>query len=234
MRLPLNIFIIVFRSTKMTLLRVSNLRRLNSLVKIFSLSVIPSEILVGSSRASRCRPTKSSSERHPSVRVSYLSAALLQAVTWGLQVGLFSPGLFTLTEKQPLPSGSPHQADDSSEGLSAVSLTQGQRQWLQVSQKTRWTVSQSACGEKKETAATFGRVMSSVARQPGENIEDVACFYRIFLSLSLSGEQGTLAFPPKLHPFHHPRLSLLASRDVRSCLKGQFPSLSSWILNGLK
>lgn len=42
---------------------------------------------------------------------------------------------------------------------------------------------------KNETAATFGRVMSSVVRQPGENIESLACFYSIFLSLTPSGEK---------------------------------------------
>lgn len=120
------------------------------------------------------------------------------------------PGLFTLTEKQPLSRASPCETDDSSEGPSAVSLTQGQRQWLRVSQKTRWTVSQRARGGKRRTAAAFGRVMSSLARQPGENIEGVACFLRIFLSLSLSRERGTVASPPQLpppSPFHHLGLS---------------------------
>lgn len=48
---------------------------------------------------------------------------------------------------------------------------------------------------KRKTAAIFGRLMSSVARQQGENIEGIACFYSIFLSLSLWGK-GKLAFPP--------------------------------------
>lgn len=48
---------------------------------------------------------------------------------------------------------------------------------------------------KRETAATFGRVMSSVAPLPGENTEGIACFYSIFLSLSLSGEKVCLPSP---------------------------------------
>lgn len=49
-----------------------------------------------------------------------VNAALLQAVTSGLQVELFYHGLFTVVEKEPLSSGSPSEADDSSEGLSAL------------------------------------------------------------------------------------------------------------------
>lgn len=67
-----------------------------------------------------------------------------------------------------------------------------------------------ARGGKRRTAATFGRVMSSLARQPGENIEGVACFLRIFLSPSLSRERGTLA-SPRLAATAPPSLSLPSS-----------------------
>ncbi|KAK5905197.1 hypothetical protein CesoFtcFv8_006683 [Champsocephalus esox] len=59
-------------------------------------------------------------------------------------------GLFPSVEKEPLSSASPYQAEDGLEGLSDVCLTQGQRQRLRVSQKTRWTVRPGARGERGE------------------------------------------------------------------------------------
>ena len=66
---------------------------------------------------------------------------------------------------------------------------------------------------KNERAATFGRVMSLVVRQPGENIESLACFYSISLSLTLFGEK--VSFPSHHHLSLCAHLSRLASRDVR-------------------
>lgn len=75
--------------------------------------------------------------------------------------------------------------------------------------------------EKRETAATFGRVMSSVTRQPGGNIEALRVFTASSCHCLSLGKRYALL--PAIAPsFHHLSLSfqtslslsLPASRDV--------------------
>lgn len=152
-------------------------------------------LLGGSMSTTRCL------KPNASFRVACLSAALLQAVTSGLQVGSHvSPwSLHSYWKRTPLERLTLRSRWQFRGAVSRLLDTRSEAMTASQPKNKTDCQARSPWG-KKETAATFGRVMSSVARQPGENIEGIACFYSIFLSLSLSGGKVCSPTEPLLPP----------------------------------